>query len=166
MTDHGVLPGDRVEVHHHGQWLPFLVTHIAEDGGLDGVAFSGRYPAHNWSRPVEDVRNAKRADDGAPEPAQRTWRPAPGPNLNEIVEAAVERAGSPSGGISAEDVDARIAVHRRPLLRAALEDLEAKIDARIVAAIAAIPPADVMPLADVRPPKKAPAKKARAKGGS
>ena len=92
MTDHGVLPGDRVEVHHHGQWLPFLVTHIAEDGGLDGVAFSGRYPAHNWSRPVEDVRNAKRADDGAPEPAQRTWRPAPGPNLNEIVEAAVERA--------------------------------------------------------------------------
>ena len=153
MTDHGVLPGDRVEVHHHGQWLPFLVTHIAEDGGLDGVAFSGRYPAHNWSRPVEDVRNAKRADDGAPEPAQRTWRPAPGPNLNEIVEAAVERAGSPSGGISAEDVDARIAV-MQAVAEGALEDLEAKIDARIAAAIAAIPPA-----------KKAPAKKARAKGG-
>ena len=113
MTDHGVLPGDRVEVHHHGHWLPFLVTHLAEDGGLDGVAFSGRYPAHDWSRPVMDVRNAKRADDEG-EPVQATWRPAPGPSLNAIVEAAVERAISAIppqvgvSGVSAEEVDVRI----------------------------------------------------------
>ena len=135
MTDHGVLPGDRVEVHHHGHWLPFLVTHLAEDGGLDGVAFSGRYPAHNWSRPVMDVRNAKRADD-AGEPVQATWRPAPGPSLNAIVEAAV--------------------------------------DARMAAAIAAIPVVSAVDLAGqadppakkAAPAKKASAKKAPAKDGS
>ena len=89
------------------------------------------------------------------------------PTSTTIVEAAVERAGSPSGGIlSAEEVDARIAV-MQAVAEAALEDLEAKIDARIAAAIAAIPQADVMPLADVRPAKKASAKKkAPAKDGS
>ena len=162
MTDHGVLPGNRVEVHHHGHWLPFLVTHIAEDGGLDGVAFSGRYPAHDWSRPVMDVRNAKRADD-AGEPVQATWRPAPGPSFNATVEAAVEAALEVALDRVLErqrvEVDIRIA----------------EVDARIVAAIAAIPtgsggppPSDVAtdPPAEKAPKKKAPAKKASAKDGS
>lgn len=81
------VPEDR----RHQEWLPMMVTHVNEDGTLDGVLFTA-WPMRTGMRPnVAQVRGARQGDDvgqwmGPLEPAP--GEPVEGLTVEAVIEAA------------------------------------------------------------------------------
>lgn len=93
MSAGTVQPGFRVEINAMGDWVPFVVTHVREDEGtIDGVAFSARYPAHDWARCTQSFTHVERGE------GNRQWRPIAPPEPADTADAGGDGGDDGGGG--------------------------------------------------------------------